>query len=85
MGLSGTIWIKFSKFLTTIKTLDTTKITISQKIAFFNILNFYKKPLKLPFYKPINSYYKNLIIAILAKITNFINISNRPRKTILTK
>ena len=51
MGLSGTIWIKISKFLTTKKTLNTTKITISQKISLFNILNFYKKSLKLPFHK----------------------------------
>ena len=34
MGLSGTIWIKISKFLTNKKTLNTTKITISQKIPF---------------------------------------------------
>ena len=51
MGRSGMIWIKFSKFLTTKKTLNTTKITNSQKIPFFNILNFYKKSLKLPTYK----------------------------------
>ena len=51
MGLSGTIWIKIFKFLTTKKTLNTTKITISQKIPFFNILNFYKKSLKLPTHK----------------------------------
>ena len=51
MGLSGTIWIKISKFLTTKKTLNTTKIIILQKIPFFNILNFYKKSLKLPTYK----------------------------------
>ena len=51
MGLSGTIWIKISKFLTTKKTLNTTKITISLKLPFFNILNFYKKSLKLPTHK----------------------------------
>ena len=51
MGLSGMIWIKMSKFLTTKKTLNTTKITISQKIPFFNILNFYKKSQKLQFQK----------------------------------
>ena len=51
MGISGTIWIKISKFLTTKKTLNTTKITISQNIPFFNILNFYKKSLKLPTHK----------------------------------
>ena len=51
MGLSGAIWIKISKFLTTKKPLNTTKITISQKIPFFNILNFYKKSLKLSFHK----------------------------------
>ena len=53
MGLSGAIWIKISKFLTTKKPLNTTKITISQKIPFFNILNFYKKSLKLSFHKKI--------------------------------
>ena len=51
MGLSGTIWIKISKFLTTKKTLNTTTFTNSQKIPFFNILNFYKKSLKLPTHK----------------------------------
>ena len=57
MGRSGTIWIKISKFLTTEKTLNTTKITISQKIPFFNILNFYKKSLKLPTHKKIPFFY----------------------------
>ena len=42
------IWIKISKFLTNKKNLNATKITIPQKIPFFNILNFYKKSLKLP-------------------------------------
>ena len=51
MERSGTFWIKFSKFLTTKKTLNTTKITISQKITFFIILNFYKISLKLPLHK----------------------------------
>ena len=51
MDRSGTFWIKISKFLTTKKTLNTTKITTSQKIPFFNILNFYKKLLKLPLHK----------------------------------
>ena len=51
IGCSGTIWIKISKFLTTKKILNTTKINISQKIPFFNILNFYKKSLKLSFHK----------------------------------
>ena len=51
MERSGTIWIKIPKFLTTKKTLNTTKITISQKIPFFKILNFYKKSLKLPLHK----------------------------------
>ena len=51
MDTSGTIWVEFSKFLTTKKTLNTTEITILQKIPFFDILDFYKKPLELPFYK----------------------------------
>ena len=51
MERSGTIWIKISKFLTTKKPLNTTKITNPQKIPFFNMLNFYKKSLKLPPHK----------------------------------
>ena len=60
MKRSGTIWIKISKFLTTKKTLNTTKITNPQKIPFFNILNFYKISLKLPFHKKYNflTYHK---------------------------
>ena len=54
MDRSGTFWIKISEFLTTKKTLNTTKITISQKIPFFNILNFYKISLKLPLHKKCN-------------------------------
>ena len=50
--LSSNVWGYLgrfgSKFLTNKKTLNTTKITISQKIPFFNILNSYKKSLKLP-------------------------------------
>ena len=34
-GYLGQFWIKISEFLTTKKTLNTTKITISQKIPFF--------------------------------------------------
>ena len=51
MDASGTIWVKIYKFLTTKKTLNTTKITILQKIPFCNLLDFYKKSIKLPFYK----------------------------------
>ena len=58
--MSGTIWINISKFLTAKNTLNTTKISILQKVPFFNILNFYKKSLKLPFYKKYHSltYHK---------------------------
>ena len=54
------IWIKISKFLTTKKTLNITKITISQKIPFFKILSFYKKSLKLPTHKKYHflTYHK---------------------------
>ena len=70
MGLSGTIWIKISKFLTTKETLNTTKITILQKRPFFNILNFYKKSLKLPTHKKHH----------FLTCHKFLIISNRPRK-----
>ena len=51
MDTSGTIRVKFSKFLTTKKTLDTTKITILQKLPIFNILDFHKKVLNFSNYK----------------------------------
>ena len=53
--MSGTIWVKISKFLTTLNPTKNLKIppkiTTPQKIPYFNILDFYKKSLKLPFYK----------------------------------
>ena len=80
MGLSGTIWIKISKFLTNKKTLNTTKITISQKNTIFShvikLFNVAKLDSALIFlHKTISSYDKKLakiaIFTILAKITNF--------------
>ena len=52
VGINRAIWDDLDQnFQITKKPLNTTKITISQKISFFNILNCYKKSLKLPFYK----------------------------------
>ena len=72
-GFSGTIWVKISKFLTTKKTLNTTKITIPQKIQFFNILNFYKKSLKLPPHKKYYflTYHKIFNVTKIAPNPNF--------------
>ena len=60
MDSSGTIWVKIFEFLTTKKTLNTTKITISQKMPFFNKLNSYKISLKLPPHKKYHflTYHK---------------------------
>ena len=69
--MSGMIWVKISKFLTTKKILNTTKITILQKISYFNILHIYKKSLKLPFYKKYH-------FLIYHKIFNVTKIAPNP-------
>ena len=73
MDTSGTIWVKISKFLTTKKTLNTTKIATPQKIPFFNILNFYKKSIKLPFYKKYHflTYHKSFNVTKIAPNPDF--------------
>ena len=77
MDMSRTIWVKISKFLTTEKTLNTTKITILQKILYFNILDFYKESLKLPFYKNYHFLiYHNVIKLHPALIFQYISLNS---------
>ena len=54
VGINRVFWDnegQISKFLTTKKLLNTTKITPLQKILIFKVLNFYKIPLKFLIYK----------------------------------